>query len=74
MPRSENVRRFKVQILSPKLHSYPEDHHLNQLGLSGIAPSLVSIDRRLHHVLIGLIVTAILTCWSYCCRASACAF
>jgi len=60
MPRSENIRRFG-HILSPKLHSYPEDHHLNQPGLSGIASSLVSIDRRLHHVLIGLLVTAILT-------------
>ena len=61
MPRSENVRRFRGHILSPELHSYSEDHHLNQPGLSGIASSLVSIDRRLHHVLIGLLAAAILT-------------
>ena len=61
MPRSENARRFRGHILSPKLHSYLEDHHPNQPGLSGIASSLVSIDRRLHHVLIGLLLTAILT-------------
>ena len=61
MPRSEKVRKFRGHILSPELHPYPEDHPLNQPGLSGIASSLVSIDRRLHHVLIGLLVTAILT-------------